>query len=48
MKLFDLAPAYEQALSIITQMEEDGCTADELEEAMKMVDQIEGDLNTNA
>lgn len=46
MKLFDLAPAYEQALSIITQMEEDGCTADELEEAMKMVDQIEGDLNT--
>ena len=27
-------------------MEEDGCTADELEEAMKMVDQIEGDLNT--
>ena len=46
MKLFDLAPAYEQALSIITQMEEDGCTADELDEAMKMVDQIEGDLNT--
>lgn len=46
MKLFDLAPAYEQALSIITQMEEDGCTPDELEEAMRMVDQIEGDLNT--
>ena len=46
MKLFDLAPAYEQALSIITQMEEDGCTDDELEQAMRMVDQIEGDLNT--
>ena len=46
MKLFDLAPAYELALSIISLMEEDGCTADELDEAMKMVDQIEGDLNT--
>ena len=46
MKLFDLAPAYEQAIAIIAQMEEDGCSADELAEAMKMVDQIEGDLNT--
>lgn len=46
MKLFDLAPAYEQALAIIEQMEADGCTQDELEEAMRMVDQIEGDLNT--
>ena len=46
MKLFDLAPAYEQALAIIEQMEADGCTQDELDEAMKMVDQIEGDLNT--
>lgn len=46
MKLFDLAPAYEKALAIIEQMEQDGCSADEVAEAMRMVDQIEGDLNT--
>ena len=46
MKLFDLAPAYAQAMEIVDQMTQDGCTPDEIEEAMKIVGQIEADLNT--
>ncbi len=42
MKLFDLAPAYEQALAILAQMEDDGCTQDELDEALRIVQEIEG------
>lgn len=46
MKLFDIAPAYEQAMQILAQMEEDGSAADEIDEAMQIINQIEGDLNT--
>lgn len=45
MKLFDIAPSYEQAMLILAQMEEDGCHQDEIDEAMRMIEQIEGTLN---
>lgn len=48
MKLFDLAPAFAEASEIIDQMTIDGCTQDELDEAMRIVEQITSDLNTKA
>lgn len=48
MKLFDLAPAFAEASEIIDQMTADGCTQDELDEAIRIVEQIASDLNTKA
>lgn len=48
MQLFELAPAYSQAMEIFEQMTADGCSQDELDEAMQIIEKIGGDLNEKA